>query len=307
MFHSLLVPLDGSEFSERSLPLARGLARATGASLHLAHVHVPHVPDHFLSNTQFHFEGLDLKEYDQHHREREQDYLDSVVERCDEDGTAVDATLLEGNIADELAAFAEDTRTDVIFVTTHGQTGMNRLWVGSVADTLVRHTNRPMLVIHPMRPDGVPADVVSFKHIVVPLDGSDLAESALEPAIEMAEATGARITLIHIVSERALLGVQFFPLLPDDLVLAVDRAKEYLGMVTDRLAARGVTVETYVGKREVPATGIAHAAEELDADLIALATHGYGGVKRALLGSVADKVLRASPLPLLILRPSDTV
>jgi nucleotide-binding universal stress UspA family protein len=306
VFHSLLVPLDGSEFSERSLPLARGIARATGASLHLAHVHVPHLPDHFLSNTQFHFEGLSLREYDRHQWKREREYLDSVLERFDEDEAAVDATLLEGDIADELATYAEDTQTDVIFMTTHGQTGANRLWLDSVADTLVRHAHRPTLVLHPTHPEAVPADVVSFKHIVVQLDGSDVAERALEPAIEMAEATAARITLVHIVSARASLGTHIFPILPDDVVLSVVRAREYLERVADRLAARGVTVGTYVGKREVFATGIAHAAKELDADLIALATHGYGGVKRTLLGSVAGKVLRASPLPLMILRPGKT-
>src|SRR3990172_2023021 len=71
MLQSLLVPLDGSEFSERTLGVAQHLAKATGASLHLAHVHVPHPPDHFLSNTQFHYEGLDLEEYETRHRDQE--------------------------------------------------------------------------------------------------------------------------------------------------------------------------------------------------------------------------------------------
>lgn len=75
MLKSLLVPLDGSEFSERALPLACRLARTTGAALHLAHVHEAHVPDHFLSNTQFHYEGLDLDEYDERHRREENEYL----------------------------------------------------------------------------------------------------------------------------------------------------------------------------------------------------------------------------------------
>ena len=81
MLQSLLVPLDGSEFSERTLPLAHGLAKATGASLHLAHVHVSHTPDHFLSNTQFHFEGLDLAEYETRHREEEKAYLGAMEDR----------------------------------------------------------------------------------------------------------------------------------------------------------------------------------------------------------------------------------
>ena len=78
MFQSLLVPLDGSKFSERTLPLAHGLAKATGACLHLAHVHVTHAPDHFLSNTQFQYEGLDLEEYESQYREQEKNYLSQV-------------------------------------------------------------------------------------------------------------------------------------------------------------------------------------------------------------------------------------
>ncbi|MGD8319261.1 MAG: universal stress protein, partial [Gemmatimonadota bacterium] len=298
MLQSLVVPLDGSEFSERMLPLATGLAKATGASLHLTHVHVSHPPDHFLSNTQFHYEGLDMEEYESRHRAEEVAYLRDWESRLG-DGARVDSALLEGGVADEVAAYAAQVKADMILITTHGHTGVSRMWLGSVADALVRTTNLPLLVVHPGEGGHVPADVLTFKHVLVPLDGSDLSASILGPATELARATGAQLTLAHVVSSSAVLGARIFPLLPDDITPAMKRAEEYLGGVADKLKKDGLEVSVHVEEHEAPGRAIAHIAKNVGADVIALATHGYGGLKRALLGSVADKVLRSSPLPLL--------
>ena len=303
MLKSLLVPLDGSEFSERTLPLARGLASATGATLHLAHVHVPHPPDHFLSNTQFHYEGLDLDEYDARHRQKEQEYLDEVVGRLKGGGAAIDGVLLEGRVCDEITEYADNVAADMILITTHGHTGVSRMWLGSVADTLVRCTHLPLLVVHPGPKSNVPDEVLSFDHVLVTLDGSPLSEQILGPALELAKASGARMTLAHVVSSAAVLGARVLPVLPGDLYDAGERAVAYLEGIAEGLREAGVEVAVHVAEHEAPATAIAGMAKGLDADVVALATHGYGGVKRALLGSVADKVLRVSPLPLLLQRP----
>lgn len=297
-----MVPLDGSEFSERTLPLAGRLAAATGAALHLAHVHVSHPPDQLLSNTQFHFEGLDMEEYDARHRSEELDYLARLGSSVG-NGTHVDTTLLEGNIAEEIASYAAAVDADMVLITTHGHTGVSRMWLGSVADALVRMTTLPLLVIHPAHGGHVPGDVTSFGHILVPLDGSTLSATILEPAAEVARAAGARITLAHVVSSSAVLGTRIFPLLPDDVAPAIEKAHAYLEGVAVELREEGLEVAVHVEEHDAPGRAIAGIAEKLDADLIALATHGYGGLKRALLGSVADKVLRSSPLPLLVQRP----
>ena len=302
MLQSLLVPLDGSEFSERTLPLAHGLAKATGASLHLAHVHVSHAPDHFLSNTQFHYEGLDLAEYEARHRDEEKAYLADVEGRLG-GGAPVDTALLEGRVAEQIAAYAADVGADMVLMTTHGHTGVSRMWLGSVADALIRETDLPILVIHPGEEGSVPKDVLSFRHILVPLDGSDLSASILEPATELARATGARITLVHVVSSTAVLGARIFPLMPDDITPAMEKAQAHLESVAADLRALELDVSVHVQEHEAPARAICGLGKSLGADVIALATHGYGGLKRALLGSVADKVLRGSPLPLLVQRP----
>jgi nucleotide-binding universal stress UspA family protein len=302
MFKSLLVPLDGSEFSERSLPLVRGIAQATGASLHLAHVHVPHPPDDLLSNPQFHFEGLDMAEYDDRHCEEEREYLTRVTQRMDGVGSPADCALLQGNVADELATYAEQVGAEVIFMTTHGRTGLSRVWFGSIADSLMHHTHLPLLVIHPDKPEHVPADVRTFEHGLVLLDGSDLAETILESAASLAQATGSRLTLTHVVSSRGLSGVGF--LTPSaHIIEALDRAEEYLAAIALRLRADGIEVDTCVRVGDRPAPTIKRIAETLYADVIAIATHGYGGLKKAILGSVAEEILRSSPVPLLVRRP----
>jgi nucleotide-binding universal stress UspA family protein len=306
MLHSLLVPLDGSEFSERTLPLARGLARAAGADMHITHVHVPYEPDALLSNTQFHFEGLDMAEYDSRHLESERQYLEKLVEELDEHGTHADSTLLEGRkVAEALATYAERVRPDMILMTTHGHTGMSRLWLGSVADALIRHTHHPILVIHPEQPEGVPADVLTFEHILVPLDGSALAEAVLEPAADLAETTGASLTLAHVIPTRTVFGPAIYPVLPSVLEPAMLSGEEYLEKIAGDLKRRGLDVDIHVGAAESVAEAITELAESLEADLVAIATHGRGGLRRALLGSVADKVLRSSPIPLLVLRPKE--
>lgn len=302
MLQSLLVPLDGSEFSERTLSLAQGLAKATGASLHLVHVHVPHPPDHFLSNTQFHYEGLDLEEYEAHHREQEEAYLAEVEAKVSKE-VPVHAALLEGGVAEEVARHAQEVKANLVLITTHGHTGVSRMWLGSVADALVRTTCFPLLVVHPAFGSHLPSDVRTFRHIMVPLDGSELSASILGPASDLARATGAKLTLVHVVSSSAVLGTRIFPVLPDDIAPALEKARSYLDGKAAELRAQGIAADTHVEEHDAPGRAIAAIADKLDADCIALATHGYGGLKRALLGSVADKVLRSSPLPLLVQRP----
>lgn len=269
MLQSLLVPLDGSDFSERTLSVAQ---------------------------------GLDMEEYESRHRDEEKAYL-AKVEASLGDDTRVDSALLEGQVAEEIAEYAARVGADMVLITTHGHTGMSRMWLGSVADALVRLTTLPLLIVHPAQGTNVPQDVLGFKHIMVPLDGSTLSATILGPASDLARATGARMTLVHIVSSSAVLGARIFPVLPDDIVPALAKAREYLSKMAGELTHDGLKVDIHVEEHEAPGRAIAAVADKLDADVVALATHGYGGLKRALLGSVADKVLRSSPLPILVQRP----
>ena len=301
MLRSLLVPLDGSDLSEWSLPIATRVARATGACLHLARVHEPHEPDHLLSNSSFQWEGVDLHEYDGRHRENESEYLAGVTGRLDGDGIAVDARLLDGDPAERLASYADEVDSDLVVITSHGRSGLQRAWLGSVADGMVRRTHRPLLILHPHDAEAGRADL-DIRHILVPLDGSGPSESVLPAALDLALATGARVTLVHVLAGPTVLGPRIMTYRPDRLEPDLGGAFKYLDAVAEDLRYGGVEVAVQARTGAQPAVAIADAAKELDADIIAMATHGYGMVKRTVLGSVADKVLRLHPVPLLLVR-----
>ena len=212
------------------------------------------------------------------------------------------SALLEGYVTEALERHAREIDAKLIIMTTHGRTGVSRAWLGSVADSLVRHSNFPLLVIRPLE-DGETFPEVRFQHFLVPLDGSETGEKILEPAVELAKATGARFTLLHVVSPQLTVGTRVSPLPAGQRDGRSEKAEAYLAGVADGLEKEGVEATSRIETHFAPARAILKVAEEEDVDLIALATHGYGGLKRALLGSVADKVLRSSRLPLLVQRP----
>jgi nucleotide-binding universal stress UspA family protein len=305
MLRSLLVPLDGSDLSERSLPLAAQVARATGAQLHLAHVHVPYEPDDLISNTSFQWEGVDLAEYDAHHLEREKEYLARLEAEIGGDGMAVDWRVLAGPaIAEDLATYADEVHTDMIFIASHGRSGVKRAWWGSVADELIRRTTLPLLVLHPQGRKKALTDVLAVRHILVPLDGSNASASVLGPASDLARATGARLTLLTVVSTPNSMGRRMVSPKPPETEPEVEEAWAYLEELASGLRDSGLDVSVHATHDKAPASAIKEVARRLDADLIAMATHGYGGLKRSLLGSVADKLSKSSSLPLLVVRPS---
>jgi nucleotide-binding universal stress UspA family protein len=305
MFQSLLVPLDGSSLSEWSLPLATRVAKASGARLHLAHVHIPYEPDQLLSNTSFQWEGVDLHEYDVRHLQEEKEYLAGLEQRLGVDGTPVDSRVLDGpTVAEPLARYAAETHADLIFITSHGRSGVKRAWLGSVADQMIRSTALPMLIIHPRAGETVPEEVLTIRHILIPLDGSPRSESIIAPATELASATGARLSLVRVVSAPNSIGRRMMSPRPLDLEPEVEEARVYLEGVAGRLRTMGLDVSVYTAHDASPAVAIERLAERHGADLVALATHGYGGVKRTVLGSVADKLVTSSRRPLLVIRPS---
>lgn len=131
-----------------------------------------------------------------------------------------------------------------------------------------------------------------YKRIMVPLDGSDLAQSALPHAVELARALGATLLLFYVRDPRSG---------------SVEAARRYLAFVRDEQAASGVPIEILVGEGHV-AAAIIEAAEQQQIDLIAMATHGRSGMQRVVYGSVAEQVLRSSSRPILLVRvPGATV
>lgn len=308
MLDHLLVTLDGSEFGEHALPFAEAIAAKTGASVGLAHVHCCELPTDLLQNTPFQYEGVSMDAYLKKSAAEQRIYLDEkeaeVKGKLPEN--RVCSALLEGYVTEAIERHAREIGADLIVMTTHGRTGMSRAWLGSVADSLVRHSSFPLLVIRPLEGEAETFPEVRFRHFLVPLDGSEVGETMLGPASSLARAMGAKVTLMHVVSPHLTLGARVSPLPAGHVEEKREEAKSYLEGVARDLREEGVETETKIESHFAPARAILKVAEDDEADLIAIATHGYTGVKRALLGSVADKVLRASRWPLLLERPAVT-
>jgi nucleotide-binding universal stress UspA family protein len=306
MIQQLLVPLDGSGFGEETLPYAAAIARHTDAFIDVAHVHVPHPPDHLLSNTQYHFEGVNMEEYDVRDRSEEKAYLESAAARireaypCD-----VRPVLLTGMVADAIDGYARDSGPGIIVMSTHGRTGLSRAWLGSVADALVRHAPWPVLLVRPREVDvgGIGTDRSEFESILVPLDGSRRAEKILDPVMDLAQPMDSSVRLLQVVRPSAVLGTHVLPISLAAVNEAKRRALEYLSDVARRFEEEGVRVDVEVIDDAQPALAILEVVDREGIDLVALATHGHQGLRRAVLGSVADKVLRGVEVPLLLLGP----
>jgi nucleotide-binding universal stress UspA family protein len=291
MYRSILVSLDGSAFGEQALPVALSIARRVGASLNLVHVHVPYGMMYPDSMSPF------GPAQDRQIIEHERAYLDETVKRLTSSSTVpVTSTVLEGMVvAETLSGHA----ADLIVMTTHGRGPLSRFWLGSVADELVRRATVPVLLVRPQETPSAAEPV--FRHILIPLDGSILAEQVLEPATALGRLMEAKYTLLRVYGpvEESRLGPEVHRLEPPTEELR-KAAQAYLDGVAERLRRQGHTTQTQVAFGQHPPSVILDVAQSHAVDLIALETHGRRGVARLLLGSVADKVLRGAVTPVLI-------
>jgi nucleotide-binding universal stress UspA family protein len=241
-------------------------------------------------------------------REEERRLLAGVVERVrGVSGVPLQATLLDGPVADALCQHASSQGIDLVVLTTHGRGALSRFWLGSTADQLVRRLPMPVIAFRPTDGKVNLTEPVSVKRILVPLDGSPLAEEVLEPAVTLGNLLQSTLQLVQVIDplQRAGQDSAGFPvsgLNPEALEQVKKKVEAYLKQVADRIQGRvqGVGTRVLIGTQA--AAAILDLAST-DADLIALATHGYGGLKRLILGSVADKVLRGASVPVLVYHP----
>jgi nucleotide-binding universal stress UspA family protein len=310
MYHSILVPLDRSPFAEHALPMARAIARRARTELQLTLVHCLPAAAVLEGGTLFYDGSLDA-EVKRHDRV----YLDWLVQRLGSLQVSAKPVLLDGQVVEALRAHITSSQADLVVMTTHGRGPFGRFWLGSVADELVRRSPVPILLVRPHEEAADLGREPVVPHILVPLDGTPLAEQILTPAAELARMLGAECTLLRVVkpllplAQRQVSG----SLEPFAEALGArlgalhaklhEAAEDYLEQVARRMRSGSLRVWTRVVHDEHPATAILHEAERLGSGIVALETHGRRGLTRVFLGSVADKVLRGSPLPLLLHRP----
>jgi len=297
----LLVPLDGSPLSEKALPAAQQVARASQGTMVLARVHIPAIIGTDAGWLPPHWEA--------EVRESEREYLDKIGRQVSsEAGVPVDTVLLEGTPGEAISRHAGQAGVQLIVASTSGRTGLSRAWIGSTADWLVRFAPVPVLLVRPPA-EGVPT-AWPGRHVLVPLDGSERAEKILPDALRLARVGHARLTLLRVVPPVARsFGAYGSPgataSRDEQRTLDVMReAKDALEHIVERLRhdAPGLQVETEVIASESVAGAILERARDASVDAVAMCSRGRGA-SRLLLGSVADKLLRSFDGVLLLLGP----
>jgi nucleotide-binding universal stress UspA family protein len=301
MYQTLLVPIDGSADSARALPVAAELARRTGAQLHLALVHDPSAFIPFVPGE------VSVPVYDaeveREFRQRDDRLLQEAVTQLAGTGVHAVGTLLEGTVVEALVEHARGIGADLVVMATHGRGGFSRLRLGSVAAAFLHHTPAPVLLVRST--DAAASGALPTGPLLVTLDGSPFAEAVLPHARALAEATGMRMALVGVVVPHAIPMAPFGAeaLLADPSLLEAE--EEGLGGYLRRVATHcpaGTTVHAVTDM--AVARAIIDEAARQQAGALAIATHGRSGLKRLVLGSVADEVLTHATLPMLVVRPS---
>jgi nucleotide-binding universal stress UspA family protein len=280
---SILLPHDGSDLAERAVPYAARLARSLSSRivlLHIRPVYVAHLRPRF-----------DLEP------------LAGALRREGHDVEVLQYDLHTGSVGDLIAEVAQNTSTAYVVMSTHGRGGIGRAMFGSVTDETIRKSEVPVLVVPTLAtrrwPESGPA------RVLLPLDGSETAATAIEPAAAIAAAFGSTLLVARFVEHEpvsvASAGgfVQHVDLRPDS---DLDHARGYVDRVCAAIRGRVRSVDAYVDNRF--STGsIASVADEESVDLIVMSTHGRGGLARMVMGSAAMATLARANAPVLVIGP----
>ena len=328
MHTSIMVPLDGSSWADAAIPVAATLAEQSGATLELVHVDPPPANRGGAS-------VVDLRGDDAENGVWRTQFEAAATRLRAARGVAAEATLLSGPVTDTLEAHVAARAPDLIVMTTHGLGGPGRFLLGSVADALLRRTRVPILLVR--RPAAAASDRGTgshdvdgrhahgrpvFRHVLIPLDGSEHAEAVIPPAVALGGPDATEFTLLSVVvplraaaDPAAARGVSVTPPAtphparrhwngPFDAIERRERAaKAYLEQIAVELRQCGMAVTTRVVVHAQAAQAIIDVATECHADVIALATRGRHPLPRWVIGSVADRIVRGTDVPVLVFRP----
>jgi nucleotide-binding universal stress UspA family protein len=289
---TILVPLDGSPLAERALPYALDLARGGRGRVALIR-----------ATWAYTAPGDDAVAAQRQARLTAEADLSGVAVRVQAEGIPVDTRVYDAEAADAILRAAEAEHARVIVMSTHGRSGVGRWIYGSVADAVLRRSPVPVLLV-PSTCERPWAVNTTPLRVLVPLDGSELAEAAVGPAGELMGPGGATLLLLQAVEPVlpiAADGMSYAHPFDEEAELAA--ARTYLEGVAAQARAKGWTteVEAVIG---YPASSIAAVAREQAVDVVAMATHGRGGMARLVLGSVATGVLQRAHVPVLVVPPA---
>lgn len=296
----IVVPLDRSVFGEIALPHALGLLN--GGTLALVTAVDPMLEP---------MGGI--PELETMMLSASTNYLDEVASRLPK-GVEVETHVLGRPVTAALSQFASEFKADLIVMTTHGRGPVSRFWLGSIADRLTRTSPVPLYLVRPgednnlTRPD-LAVPVPAPDKVLVPVDGSELSEEALRSTALLGCVENQTLHLLRIAPYPAFFASGYMPdTIASNQDIAADllaNAEGYVEELATKLRGEGKTVLTNVVSAEFIAPAILEYAKSWGAGAIAVSTHGRSGFTRMVLGSVADKLVRQSDTPVLLVQASE--
>lgn len=301
MYRVIMVPTDGTGFDREAIRVALRIADRSDAQIRLVRVLATGA---FLGMAASADGAAGSPNIVRSERDQALAELYALAAECRMTSKADIATdLHSGPVAEVLEGYAKRHDVDLIVISSHSRGGISRLSLGSVTDSLIRHTTIPVFVVKPPASYLNPRATDAFRRIVVPLDGSALAEQILPRVVTLAKLEDAEITLLHVLVPHTYAQKEIVdPELPwwdKDISIA----QAYLARIGGRIRHAGLPVKTDIVIGENVAESIGEYAARERANLIAIATHGRGGISRMLRGSVADAVTRSARTSMLVFHP----
>jgi nucleotide-binding universal stress UspA family protein len=301
MYDKILIPLDGSKSAESVLPYARALSRRLKTPVALLTI----IDISEISRSVSAADGLYLDRIIENESRRSEEYLAKIGKTF---GTvAVKSRVEKGRAAEVIIESAAADNGTLIMMASHGRSGLNRFLLGSVAEKVLRGANNPLLLVRADETVLTGGEAV-LKSVIVPLDGSELAESILP----LVEASAKKLDL-EVVLFRAYMipygaytaGEGFYDPVNLEAFLSGLRQEsiDYLERKAVALRRNGVEIVSCVAREGLSADEIIKFARATPDNLIAMCSHGYSGVKRWVLGSVTETVARHAGDPVLVSRP----
>ena len=321
MFRNILVPLDGSSRAERALPVAARLAQAFGGTVVLLRVVNPS-PEFELYSVS---DPLTLQTINDAHHIQARNYLERIANGSSLKDVRTETTIIAGRPATMILSVVESHHIDLIILCSHGYTGMKRWVLGSVAERVAYHAPVPVLMLREGGPTlvGTPPHAEGPLRALIPLDGTARAKAAIVPAAQLIAALSApgpgalHLTRVVVLPDAEQLS-------HSEREAIMHKAKQYLsatvghireGLVASPVADLKLALTWSVTIDDDIASGIVRVAEDGEdtqgigvcdgSDLIAMASYGCGVLQRWAPGSIVVRVLCATRLPLLIVRPVD--
>jgi nucleotide-binding universal stress UspA family protein len=300
MYSKILVPLDGSKTAEKVLPYARCLARRLNIPVELlAVIDIAELATHITAE-----KARFLDTMIEEGVRSSQSYLNGVAATFGE--TKTSCSVEKDRAEDAIIEKGESDTAMLIAMATHGRSGLNRFLLGSVAEKVLRGAANPLLLVRATE-SAAPDGELAFKSIIVPLDGSELAESILPMVAGIAKKLAVEVVLFrayHIPYNAYAGDDGYYAVNYDDLISAVrDEANEYLEKKAAEIKKLGVENVSFLSKEGFAGDEIIAIGRKTPEALLAMCSHGRSGVKRWVLGSVTENVVRHTINPVLVSRP----